>query len=39
MYRWRMRLFAFLARNAVRPTTFFHIPSQRVMEIGSQVKM
>ena len=39
MYRWRMRLFAFLARNAVRPTTFFHIPTQRVMEIGSQVKM
>ena len=39
MYRWRTRLFAFLSRNAVRPTTFFNIPTQRVMEIGSQVKI
>ena len=39
MSRWRMRLFAFLSRNALRPTTFFNIPTQRVMEIGSQVKM
>ena len=39
MNRWRMRLFAFLARNAVRPTAFFNIPPQRLMEIGSQVKM
>lgn len=39
MLPWRARLFAFLARNAVRPTTFFNIPTRRVMEIGSQVSM
>ena len=39
MFRWRTRLFAFLARNAVRPTTFFNIPTQRVMEVGSQIEM
>lgn len=39
MLRWRARLFSFLARNAVRPTTFFNIPSDRVLEIGSQVSM
>ena len=39
MLPWRARLFAFLARNAVRPTTFFNIPKRRVMEIGSQVSM
>jgi KUP system potassium uptake protein len=39
MRRWRTRVFSYLARNAVRPTTFFNIPSRRVMEIGSQVSM
>jgi KUP system potassium uptake protein len=39
MARFRTQLFAFLARNAVRPTTFFNIPSDRVIEIGSQVSM
>ena len=39
MFRWRIKLFAFLARNAGRPTTFFNIPKRRVMEIGSQVSI
>ncbi|MBI2893005.1 MAG: potassium transporter Kup [Deltaproteobacteria bacterium] len=39
MSRWRTRLFSFLARNAVRPTTYFNIPTSRVMEIGSQISM
>ena len=39
MFHWRTRLFAFLARNAGRPTTFFNIPSRRVMEIGAQVSL
>jgi KUP system potassium uptake protein len=39
MLPWRTKLFAFLARNAIRPTTFFNIPTRRVMEIGSQVSM
>lgn len=37
--RWRAHLFAYLARNATRPTTFFNVPTSRVMEIGSQVPM
>lgn len=39
MFRWRIKLFAFLARNALKPTTFFNIPTRRVMEIGSQVSL
>jgi KUP system potassium uptake protein len=39
MFAWRGQLFAFLARNAIRPTTFFNIPTRRVMEIGSQMSV
>lgn len=39
MARWRAHLFSFLSRNAVRPTTFFNLPGNRVVEIGSQVSM
>lgn len=37
MCDWPTGLFSFLARNALRPTTFFTIPTRRVMEIGSQI--
>ncbi|MDX1389905.1 MAG: potassium transporter Kup, partial [Acidobacteriota bacterium] len=36
---WRTRLFAFLNRNALGATTYFKIPPERVVEIGSQVEM
>jgi len=39
MARWRTHLFSFLARNAVRPTAFFNIPADRVVEIGSQISI
>lgn len=39
MLRWRAHLFAYLARNATRPTTFFNVPTSRVVEIGSQIPM
>ena len=39
MARWRTHLFSFLARNAVRPTAFFNIPADRVVEIGSQISL
>ena len=39
MSRWRRRLFAFFARNAVQPTTFFRIPPDRVVELGMQVEL
>jgi len=39
MLIWRERLFAFLSRNAQRPTDFFSIPANRVVELGMQVEM
>jgi KUP system potassium uptake protein len=36
---WRERLFAFLSRNASRATAFFALPSDRVVEIGLEVKL
>jgi KUP system potassium uptake protein len=39
MSGWRTRLFSFLARNAVRPTTFYNIPTRRIMEIGAQISL
>jgi len=36
---WRERLFVFLARNAVRATSFFKIPPDRVVELGMQVEL
>ncbi len=36
---WREKLFAFLSRNAQRPTDFFRIPANRVVELGMQVEM
>ncbi|MGD8828104.1 MAG: potassium transporter Kup [Gammaproteobacteria bacterium] len=39
MLAWRERLFAFMARNAVHPTTFYRIPADQVVEIGVQVRL
>jgi KUP system potassium uptake protein len=39
MARWRVHLFAFLARNALPATRFFNIPPDRVMEIGAQIEL
>jgi KUP system potassium uptake protein len=36
---WREKLFVFMARNAVRATAFFHLPPERVIELGVQVEM
>ena len=36
---WRNRLFGVLARLAERPMTFFKLPTNRVVEIGSQVEL
>jgi len=36
---WRRRIFAFLSRNALRPTQFFHLPVNRVIELGMQIKI
>jgi KUP system potassium uptake protein len=37
MALWREELFAFLARNALRATTYFRLPPERVLEIGAQI--
>ena len=39
MALWREHLFAFMSRNAQRPTDFFRIPANRVVELGMQVEM
>jgi KUP system potassium uptake protein len=36
---WRERLFVLMSRNALRATTFFGIPPERVVEIGMQVEL
>jgi len=36
---WREQLFVVMARNAVRATAFFHLPPERVVELGVQVEM
>src|SRR6185436_16305032 len=36
---WREKLFALMTRNALRPTDFFRIPVNRVVELGMQVKV
>jgi KUP system potassium uptake protein len=36
---WREKLFVLMARNAVRPTTFFRLPPDRVAELGVQVEI
>ena len=36
---WRERLFAWMMRNAETPMEFFCLPSDCVVELGSQVKI
>jgi KUP system potassium uptake protein len=36
--RWRQHLFSFMSRNSQRASTFFNVPPDRVMEIGSQIR-
>ncbi|MBS1120426.1 MAG: Kup system potassium uptake protein [Deltaproteobacteria bacterium] len=37
--RWRKKMFAFLARNAQSPTSFFNLPPNRVVELGLQIEL
>ena len=39
MSRWRERLFALMSRNAERAMSYFRLPPERVMEVGSQIKL
>lgn len=39
MALWREHLFVFLARNSRRASSFFHIPSEQVIEIGEVIEI
>ena len=39
MSRWRIALFAFLYRNAVKAVDRFNLPSDNVVEIGRQIEV
>lgn len=39
MAHWREKIFVAMAKNALRPTAFFRIPPQNVLEIGVQVEI
>ncbi|HEU0066076.1 MAG TPA: KUP/HAK/KT family potassium transporter [Sphingomonas sp.] len=39
MAMWRDRLFAAMVRNAETPMTFFNLPVNRVVELGTQVEI
>lgn len=36
---WRSRLFLFLSKNSMDAGSFFHIPSNQVMEVGVQLEL
>jgi KUP system potassium uptake protein len=36
---WREKLFVAMFRNAGSATTFFNIPSNRVVELGTQIEL
>jgi KUP system potassium uptake protein len=39
MARWRKILFGFMSRNARPANAFFHIPANRVVELGAQIEL
>ena len=39
MAKWRNSIYSFLHRNADRPSSYFHIPPERTIEIGIHVEV
>ena len=39
MRPWRKHLFAYLSRNALDASKFFHLPPNRIIEIGAQLEL
>ena len=39
MMKWRKSLFSFMSKNAQRPTDYFSIPPNRVVELGMQIEI
>jgi KUP system potassium uptake protein len=39
MALWRERLFAWMLQNAAKPSDFFQIPANRVVELGAKIEI
>lgn len=39
MMLWREKLFAFMSRNAIQPTSYYKVPPDRVIELGLRVEI
>jgi KUP system potassium uptake protein len=39
MAKWRKVVFSFLSKNSRAPTEFFHLPPNRVVELGLQIEL
>jgi KUP system potassium uptake protein len=39
MLYWRKKIFIFLARNATKAAEYFHIPANRVIELGGMIRL
>lgn len=39
MVFWRDKLFAFMARNAMDPTEYYHVPADRTVVLGQRMRM
>ncbi|MFC5473102.1 potassium transporter Kup [Paraherbaspirillum soli] len=39
MHLWREKLFAWMYQNAAKPSDFFHIPVNRVVELGTKIEI
>ncbi|MGL5631734.1 MAG: potassium transporter Kup, partial [Azovibrio sp.] len=39
MVLWREKLFIWMNKNALRATDFFHVPTNRVLELGAQIEI
>ena len=39
MARWRKRLFVAMARNAANPADYFGLPAERVITLGSRIRL
>ncbi|MES1954712.1 potassium transporter Kup [Salinisphaera hydrothermalis] len=39
MMLWREKLFAFMSRNAIQPTSYYRVPPDRVIEFGLRVEL
>jgi KUP system potassium uptake protein len=39
MAMWREKLYVSMSKNATKASDFFHVPTNRVVELGTQVEL